>query len=1050
MHFPPVRRPLLFSTAMAAAREIVILSSSPPRTIPDSDIIVTPPCLRERVSASPPSLELPSLPDLLKSRPNGLKSGSHAAEIPNGATMGFGSVASLLKERQISLGEDDNEDLPEVPVEKKSPPKRIKGVRKPRTTAPVDDDTAESEKFAMQEENKDGTKATKKDKAPKSRQPRTKKARALEAVATEGMEIANDGSKDLADANRESGAVRALKKRRAKSKAQVSDPLSAQVDALSTKDVLATTEPAVAVDGVPHGNEVAKPNRSVGRPKKAKSDEAVEAKPAGAPRSRQKRTASDGQQQVKRAPKARKATSAVSEHFSRETSREIGAEQVPDNPKNKPIDGPLDLDHATERRRSWTPLKDTTSNAPIEIIDSPSESLVSSGQRANQNQFASLLGGFGYQKSPPGGANVEPRAETGEAFTKRRKLEMIPNHVPTADNTKKKPESVPEKPAKEKIPPKKKPKTITELATAAYRAPPAETAMQVDARVSEFFAPRHSDPPSEKPTEAGSAPPDKPKRARQKSQSKASAEKARKTTEKAKKQAKLAANKLLSPGAALLKYNNQEVLFGTSSQLVREESPNFVRQIQQALKESEAASIEATGPEPLHSRPVAEGEESSSLGKRKGLWTAAARNLVGESFDVYDPAAEETQTAGDDPCPPFSEDIANGEAHPSAQPQDPSSSFVDIDEYGGLTKRCSETSATEMNVDLPAQSHPRPSAGPPVVQKQSPLSSTANALSHTAPRKPTIAGQKSLSPKQLTGARAMSTSTFEKALVAGPTTGGSTKSRKARKTPASSSTTRKGSKAPQKFPQGLINMPNMLPEKTHFPQSRKLSLVATPSELPQGLITPSKTAGRKKARRNEGWVHIDEIEDPEEEVTPSPPRRRKVPSESPKLQLSVPGREENTKPIPAATRAALSKRVSSVPSDEQLAEVFPMITDAIKADPPSVQPGTPTWHEQILLYDPVIVEDLSEWLNGRGVRILMEVAVKEKKTKRKIGRKAKADPPDEAKSGDEATDAQSEKFEVKEVPLQPWIVQRWCEEHSVCCIWKDNEQKRKGWKARTG
>ncbi|KAK8153211.1 hypothetical protein BC567DRAFT_237814 [Phyllosticta citribraziliensis] len=128
-----------------------------------------------------------------------------------------------------------------------------------------------------------------------------------------------------------------------------------------------------------------------------------------------------------------------------------------------------------------------------------------------------------------------------------------------------------------------------------------------------------------------------------------------------------------------------------------------------------------------------------------------------------------------------------------------------------------------------------------------------------------------------------------------------------------------------------------------------------------------------------------------------------------------------------------------------MAGVFSIITDAIKASRPPVHPGEPSWHERILLYDPVVVEDLSEWLNGRGIRIQMEVAVKVKKTKKKKNGGKTAD----AESDEEATAAQSG-LEVKEVPLQPWIVQRWCEEHSVCCIWKDNDNKRKGWKARTG
>jgi hypothetical protein len=45
---------------------------------------------------------------------------------------------------------------------------------------------------------------------------------------------------------------------------------------------------------------------------------------------------------------------------------------------------------------------------------------------------------------------------------------------------------------------------------------------------------------------------------------------------------------LLSPESALKKVKDQDVLFGTSSQLVGDESPTFLRDLQQAMKVSEA------------------------------------------------------------------------------------------------------------------------------------------------------------------------------------------------------------------------------------------------------------------------------------------------------------------------------------------------------------------------------------------------------------------------------------------------------------------------------
>ncbi|KAK8193860.1 uncharacterized protein BKA78DRAFT_127427 [Phyllosticta capitalensis] len=695
------RRPPLLSAAMAATREVVVLSSSPPRFIPDSDIIVTPPSLRERIPTSPPSSDLPSLPQLLKNKPNGLKSGSRAAEIPNGATLGFGSVASLLKDKRIALGEEGDNELPEAPPEKKP---RAKAVRKPRAPASARDETTQKKATPKDDENTCGDNDG---KAPKPRKPRAKKVKEPEAPSQEkGGAVDNGSALVHGKEYREATAMAALGKRRAKGKAQVTEPVSAHFSTLSTSDLTPTVEKAVSTVEISHEPEPEKPKKPRGRPKneegnkaseedslpttetvvtatgttdeqelvklkkrtgrskKNNGDEELETPLEKAPRPRKKRTASNEKKQVKKAPKARAATSAVSAHFSRDNSLDASGEQLPKSPKTKPSNAPLDLDHATERRRSWTPIRDSnptmpesTSKTPIEITDSPANSNASSGQRAN---FASILGGFGYHQSAQERATSETRGETGEAFTKRRKIEMIPNPLPAAAQTNKKPESDPEKPEKEKAAGKKKPRTITELATAAYRAPlPQAVEPEPESRVSTFFAPQAPDTSSEKPKEPEAAPPEKPKRApRQKKPTKASIEKEKRATEKAKKQAKLAANKLLSPGAALLKYNNQEVLFGTSSQLVRDESPTFIRHIQQALKESE---LQGNSSESLRLDQMADGAELTLLGKRKGLWTEAARNLTDEGLEVYDPGADdEIWTAGEEQQ--FSEDTANGGA----------------------------------------------------------------------------------------------------------------------------------------------------------------------------------------------------------------------------------------------------------------------------------------------------------------------------------------------------------------------------------------------------
>jgi hypothetical protein len=62
----------------------------------------------------------------------------------------------------------------------------------------------------------------------------------------------------------------------------------------------------------------------------------------------------------------------------------------------------------------------------------------------------------------------------------------------------------------------------------------------------------------------------------------------------------------------------------------------------------------------------------------------------------------------------------------------------------------------------------------------------------------------------------------------------------------------------------------------------------------------------------------------------------------------------------------------------------------------------------MLMFEPVVLEDLTDWLNSVGVRF---------------------------KSSD-----------GKEQDVESWMVRQWCDDQSVCCVWKVNrrQQLRKG------
>jgi len=170
------------------------------------------------------------------------------------------------------------------------------------------------------------------------------------------------------------------------------------------------------------------------------------------------------------------------------------------------------------------------------------------------------------------------------------------------------------------------------------------------------------------------------------------------------------------------------------------------------------------------------------------------------------------------------------------------------------------------------------------------------------------------------------------------------------------------------------------------------------------------------------WTRIDEISDSDSPPTPSPRRRRA--SSSPAfvrpLDFDVPLSPSVMLKIAVPGNAAIKATDASWPAIQT--SIFPQIAETIKAAPLGNDMTTPSWHEKILLYDPIVLEDLTAWLNQQGLRFEIERLKHKTKTK---GRKKKDAPPD------------VDEWEVIKYELKAWMVQKWCEDNSVCCLWRE-------------
>ncbi|KKY24480.1 putative structure-specific endonuclease subunit slx4 [Phaeomoniella chlamydospora] len=261
------------------------------------------------------------------------------------------------------------------------------------------------------------------------------------------------------------------------------------------------------------------------------------------------------------------------------------------------IDGPLFLERAAPRRLDWTPPQETKC---IDIIT-----------EENKSAFGDILGSFTYEGKQNARAFVEI-PDLDMASRKKRKLDLVGQDLKTsASDSVSAQIAVPAaKISKGKSrSPKKKPTTITGRATSQFLGEEE----QEPAPLMQYLTPAENDDTST---------------------SKASRAKPKKLSKPRHVTKKKPEIIVLSPESALKQYDGQDLLFGTASQVACEESPTILRQTIQALKESEsfmlshAPSLDGSITTSMTSRT------SINSGSSKNLWAAASRGEEDSLLDI--------------------------------------------------------------------------------------------------------------------------------------------------------------------------------------------------------------------------------------------------------------------------------------------------------------------------------------------------------------------------------------------------------------------------------
>ena len=144
-----------------------------------------------------------------------------------------------------------------------------------------------------------------------------------------------------------------------------------------------------------------------------------------------------------------------------------------------------------------------------------------------------------------------------------------------------------------------------------------------------------------------------------------------------------------------------------------------------------------------------------------------------------------------------------------------------------------------------------------------------------------------------------------------------------------------------------------------------------------------------------------EAQHPETALRPAPPAAEAGRGDKTAAAAPAPSHPPGTPPVaaPGATTqpaGAPAAATASGPPDTR-AFLFAKIQEAVVHSAPSHDAASPSWHEKILLYDPVVLEDLTVWLNTVG---LARVGVDDE--------------------------------------VAPSFVRDWCEAQSICCLWRLN------------
>jgi hypothetical protein len=665
------------------------------------------------------------------------------------------------------------------------------------------------------------------------------------------------------------------------------------------------------------------------------------------------------------------------------------AEEITEQPGNPLCNGLLE---AVKRRTCWTPPKPTTRTATVTAqysVDAVGDFVPSDESpilKERGSAFDDLFGNFGFNniQIPLSGRKV---SETSCA-RKRKLLEMVNTNVSASKSVTAAPET---KATKKKV------RTITDKATSGYSH--EEELVTNPAPILQYFSYQTID----SATSDGFKIPSKP---HSKSPVKSSLKRGNGTAQ---------APILLSPGSALKQVGRQDWVFGTSSQLAREQSPTFLRDIHTAMQASNELDIQDSFSDSIQKPTIL---PSASVGRvapstKRNLWSAAARDIGGELLDIQmvnpaRPLANVRQvhtpcvdTAPNVPAIPAEDgvwndideyvlDVASPEIDIEAICQTEASPWLEQPSLSSNNVKSRGLSPRALRMPQPSETipevaalssvtdNPSTAAGDGYKPDYSSFTSAELAKEIASYRFKPVKNRNQmigLLERCWEGKRRMALGSMEANAQL------NTSSKPLENPPPSQPESTSPKRTYGRPRTSSTGTSTKAKSKAKTTKSKAQSTIGDPE--PGSDATLSKKPILKKTRKRTKQP-IDDIFDSDAPLTPSPPRRRPSQIGTPPLPLQI------------STSTIVEDSPDLTPTSSQI-RLFQHINRAVTSAPPSKDQSNPSWHERILLYDPIILEDFTAWLN--------------------TGALEKAGWDGEVHAGE---------------------VKRWCVSKSICCLWKEN------------